>query len=160
MWLEQVKIIQTWYDSIRTRYSRILKDTKVSSSGLPDLTEQQHLIDDNFIFPQPCIAPCPRQNIASITSKVLASASCAQQPPGQPLVHSDEEAESEVEAPSKTSSLSDRPTCIPVATASSTAASPVLLDVRPRRDRARRKKALEQRALVKIAESRDRNFEV
>ena len=42
----------------------------------------------------------------------LASASCAQQPPGQPIVHSGEEAESEDEALSKTSSVSDRPTCI------------------------------------------------
>ena len=60
LWLDQaekmgksVKIIQTWYDSIRTRYSRIRKDSKASGSGLPDLTERQHWIYDNFNFLQP-----------------------------------------------------------------------------------------------------------
>ena len=138
---KSVKIIQTWYDSIRTRYNHILKDSKASGSDLPDLTERQHWIYDNFNFLQPYIAPCSRRNIASITSK--ASASCAQQPPGQTLALSGEEAESEDDAPSRTSSISDLPTSIPVATASHTATSPVLIDVRPRRDGARKEKALQ-----------------
>ena len=122
-------MIKTWNDSNRSRYSCILKDSKASGSGLPYLTERQHWIADNFTFLQSCIAPLPRRKIARITSKVLASASCAQQPPGQPLV---------LDVPSKTSSVSNLPTCTFVATASSTAASPVLLDVRTRRDGARR----------------------
>ena len=36
---KDVKLLQTWYDSMRTSYGKILKDNKKSGSGLDHLTQ-------------------------------------------------------------------------------------------------------------------------
>ena len=134
---KEVKVIQTWYDSIRSRYSRMLKETKASGSGLPELTERQQWILDRFSFLRPFIAPCPRCNIASFKTKVSACAIQTAAASGE-----DADSENEDDATTDDAQTADAPT-VPIQSTSLNC-SDVLLDVRPRRDGARREKAEEQ----------------
>ena len=116
----------------------MLKETKASGSGLPELAERQQWILDRFSFLRPFIAPCPRRNIASFKTKVSVCSI-------QTAAASGEDADSENEddatpdAPTDAAQTADAPTA-PI----QSTCSDVLLDVRPRRDGARREKAEEQ----------------
>ena len=48
---KDVKLLQTWYESVRTRYGKILKDNKKSGSGLLHLTQRQQWIFNKFQLP-------------------------------------------------------------------------------------------------------------
>ena len=152
-----VKVIKTWYDSIRTRYTKILKDMTAYGSGVTELTERQQWICDKFVFLQPYIAKCPRRNIASLKLKASASASASAASALQPPTVT-EEGESDDYVPSITSSVGSLVT--PSTTTTTPTSAPVLMDVRPRRDSARKEKATEERVLAKIAESRDKGIEI
>ena len=88
-------------------------------------------IDNLFSFLQ----TFPSRNVVSVKFKVSAYASCAQQPPEQPHVSSGKDVESEDDALSRSTSVSDSPLSIPVATLLSTPAptAAVLMDTRPKK---------------------------
>ena len=80
-------ILEVWYDSLRTRYGKLLKDSKKSGSGTKEHSDRDNWVITQLSFLQPFIAdrriPKP---LVSIKEKIATSLSSAQ---GSAIVEAD-----------------------------------------------------------------------
>ena len=80
-------ILEVWCDSLRTRYGKLLKDSKKSVSGTKEHSDRDNWVITQLSFLQPFIAdrriPKP---LVSIKEKIATSLSSAQ---GSPIVEAD-----------------------------------------------------------------------
>ena len=151
---KDVKLLQTWYDSVRTRYGKILKDNKKSGSGLDHLIQRQQWIFTKFGFLHQFIAPCPRRSLGRLETKSAHAPT---------TVTGDGPDDDDDYHTSMVSSLGDgaaAASTTPVTTPTPSEPTPVLLDVRPRRDGGRKDRAHEEQTLSKLNESRAQSIKL
>ena len=75
LWEEQARRLgktahelETWYSSLRTRYTRIKNANTKSGSGVPDMTDRDKWVWENFEFLKPYIGDVKRRNAVSVST--------------------------------------------------------------------------------------------